>query len=178
MVAGFENIPRTYGFPPLLCEEPSILILGTLPGGESLTYKQYYFSNSNRIWKVLCFLTGEDIPTEYARRKALLAKYHIVLWDYYESGIRPNSSKDNDIRDGHPNDIPAFLAEHPTIKTIAVNGFGQFKMYGRRLKKQLSSIPAFADIRILRLPGTSGSNTNYGWGYMENLAREWAQIFD
>lgn len=171
-------IPRTKGFDPLLCADPRILILGTLPGGESLTHRQYYYSNSNRIWMVLCYLTGEPIPINYTQKKALLAKYHIVLWDYYESATRPNSSNDNAIRDGQPNDIPAFLAEYQTIKTIAVNGFGKYKKFGRKLSKELAGITALADVRVLRLPETSGSNKNYGWGYVENLAREWAQIFD
>ena len=72
---------RTYGFPPLICEEPKILILGTLPGGESLKQQQYYCSSSNRIWKVLCHITGEPMPTDYTEKKALLVKYDIVLWD-------------------------------------------------------------------------------------------------
>ena len=37
-----NHIHSTYGFPPLLCEDPRILILGTLPGGESLAHKQYF----------------------------------------------------------------------------------------------------------------------------------------
>lgn len=108
----FQDKPRPYGFPPLLCEEPRILILGTLPGGESQEHRQYYYSNSNRIWKVLCYLTGEPMPADYTQKKALLAKYHIVLWDYYESAIRPGS----------------------------------------------------------------GGNANYGWGVLENLAREWSSL--
>ncbi len=60
---------RTYGFPPLLCKEPRILILGTLPGGESLEHRQYYYSDSNRIWKVLCYLTGEPMPASSGYRR-------------------------------------------------------------------------------------------------------------
>lgn len=177
-VNNYQEVPRTHGFEPLLCDEPRILILGTLPGGESLAHKQYYYSNSNRIWKVLCRLTGESLPTEYQQKKALLAKYHIVLWDYYESAIRPDSSNDKDIRDGKPNDIVAFMKQHPTIKVIAVNGFGKFKDFGARIKRELACIPFMADVKMLRLPETSGGNANFGWGILENLAREWKQIFD
>ena len=173
----FQVHPRTYGFPPLLCEEPRILILGTLPGGESLEHRQYYYSNSNRIWKVLCFLTGEPMPADYAQRKALLAKYHIILWDYYESAIRPGSD-DKDIQDARPNDIAGFLAEHPTIRVIGINGFGKYHKFGERIKRSLAGITGLADVRVLRLPETSGGNANYGWGILENLAGEWKQIFD
>lgn len=178
MILDKKHIPRTHGFCPLLCDEPQILILGTLPGGESLEHRQYYYSNSNRIWKVLCFLTGEPMPEDYTQKKALLAKYHIVLWDYYESAVRPDSSNDKDIRDGHPNDIPTFLAAHPTIKTIGINGFGKYKVFGRKIASELAQKPPFANVRVLRLPETSGGNANFGWGILENLAREWKQIFD
>ena len=173
-----NKIPRTTGFEPLMCNEPRILILGTLPGGESLKQNQYYYSHSNRIWKVLCEIKEESMPVDYTQKKALLAKYHIVLWDYYESAIRPDSSNDKDIRDGRPNDIPAFLAVHPTIKTIGINGFGKYKDFGLKIARDLSHNLNFADVRVLRLPETSGSNKNYGWGHIENLAREWAHIFD
>ena len=173
-----HNIPRTHGFDPLLCNEPRILILGTLPGGESLTHRQYYYSNSNRIWKVLCQLTGENMPVDYQEKKALLARHHIVLWDYYESAIRPDSSNDKDIRDGRPNDIVGFLSQHPTIKVVAINGFGKYKDFGARIKRELASIPALADVKVLRLPETSGSNKNYGWGDLNKLSVEWGRIFD
>lgn len=172
----YQNIPRTKGFEPLLCDEPRILILGTLPGGESLRHRQYYYSNSNRIWKVLCQLTRESIPNDYQQKKALLARHHIVLWDYYESAIR-SGSNDKDIRDGHPNDILGFISQHPTIKVIAINGFGKYKDFGTRIKKELNLMPSFADVKVLRLPETSGCNMNYGWSDLNKLSAEWKKIF-
>lgn len=142
-----------------------------------MEHRQYYYSNSNRIWKVLCYLTGEPMPLGYTQKKALLAKYHIVLWDYYESAIRPGSD-DKDIRDARPNDIAGFLAEHQTIKVVAINGFGKYRKFGERIKRSLTDSLGLAEIRVLRLPETSGGNANYGWGILENLAREWKQIFD
>lgn len=168
---------RTYGFPPLMCDNPRILILGTLPGGESLEHQQYYYSNSNRIWRVLCSLTGELMPLTYQQKKELLARHHVVLWDYYESAIRPGS-EDKDIRDGHPNDICGFLAANPTIKVIAINGYGKYSKFGERIKRELSLSPALRDMRVLRLPETSGGNANHGWGVLDNLVHEWSQIFE
>ena len=175
MTAHVDN--RVYGFEPLLCEEPSVLILGSLPGGESLRQGQYYYSNSNRIWKVLCRLTGEPMPVDYEEKKLLLAKYHIAFWDYYESAIRPGSD-DKDIRDARANDIVSFLLKYPTIKVIAINGFGKYKAFGGQIKKELARGPSLSDVRVLRLPETSGGNANFGWGNLENLAKEWRQIFE
>lgn len=171
------NSPRAYGFEPLLCDEPRILILGTLPGGESLAHQQYYYSSSNRIWRVLCQLTWESPPIDYPQKKAFLARHHIVLWDYYESAIRPGSN-DTAIRDGRPNDIIAFMIQHPTIKVIAINGFGKYRDFGAQIKKKLATIPALTDVKVLRLPETSGCNQNYGWSDLNKLSAEWRQIFD
>ena len=117
------------------------------------------------------------MPIDYTQKKALLAKNHIVLWDYYESAIRPGSD-DKDIRDARPNNIIGFLTEHPTIKVIAINGFGKYRIFGEKIKRDLAKFPELSDVRVLRLPETSGGNANYGWGVLENLAREWKLIFD
>lgn len=167
---------RIYGFPPLMCKDPKVLILGSLPGHESLDHKEYYYSNSNRIWKVICGITGEILPESYDQKKAFLAKYRIVLWDYYESAVR-DGSDDKNIRDERPNDIVSFIRENPSITTIAINGFGKYKKFGRTLKRLLQEAQLIG-IRVLRLPETSGANTNYGWGVLSNLISEWKCIMD
>ena len=118
------------------------------------------------------------MPSDYEQKQALLAKHHIALWDYYQSAIRPDSSNDKDIRDGKPNDILAFMTQHPSIKVIAINGFGKYDDFGEQILRNLAKNPALADIKVLRLPETSGSNKNYGWGDLNKLSAEWEQIFD
>lgn len=167
---------RITGLQPLLCNAPRILILGSLPGGESLTHRQYYYSNSNRIWKVLCKITGEEHPESYPLKKELLAKYNIALWDYYQSAVREGSD-DKNIRKAIPNDIIAFLKENPTIRIIAINGFGKYDDFGKRIIDDIN-IKGIQGIKVLKLPETSGSNKNYGWGNLDNLAKEWSKIFD
>ena len=171
------TIKRTEGVDPLMCDAPRIVNLGTLPGGESLEHREYYYSNSNRIWQVLCLLTGEPMPRNYEQKKTLLAKYHIVLWDYYKSAIRPGS-EDRKIKDGIPNDMVAFVRENPTIDTFAINGFGKYKKFGKRILNSISAGLPGKQIRVLRLPETSGANKNHGWGDVQNLANEWNRIFD
>ncbi len=168
---------RIYGFEPLLCDEPRIVILGTLPGGESLEHQQYYYSNSNRIWKVICRLKNEPMPENYEQKKALLAKYRIVLWDYYESAVREGSN-DNKIRDPKPVDICSFLSKYPTIEIVAINGFGKYKKFGKTIQRDIKNTLPNRNVRILRMPETSGGNANYGWGDINVLANEWSRIFE
>lgn len=168
---------RIYGFEPLLCNDPEIVILGTLPGGESLEHREYYYSNSNRIWQVLSLLTHESVPLDYDQKKALLARHRIALWDYYDSAIRPGSD-DRKIKDGIPNNIVDFLRNHPNIHIIAINGFGKYKKFGKSLADSVAAVFPDRHIRVLCLPETSGANKNHGWGNLHNLASEWSKIFD
>ena len=41
------------GLDPLLCDDPEVLILGSLPGDRSLELQQYYGHPQNRFWKVI-----------------------------------------------------------------------------------------------------------------------------
>ena len=115
------------------------------------------------------------MPDNYDQKRDLLAKNHIVLWDYYESAIRPGSN-DKDIRDPKPNDIIGFLADHPTIKIIGINGFSKYLKFGEKIKNSLEKSPEMSSIKVVRLPETSGGNANYGWGVLDNLVNEWRQI--
>ena len=169
---------HTIGFEPLLCDSPKILVLGSLPGVESITRNEYYYSNSNRLWKVLSAVMGEErVPEAYGQKKAMLAKHHIALWDYYKSAER-EGSEDKNIRNPQPNDIASFLRQYPTITTIAVNGFGKYKKFGKQLQKQVNDSGFGGQIRVLRLPETSGVNQNHGWGDVNNLIKEWNQIIE
>lgn len=166
---------RTIGFPPLMCNEPRILILGTLPGIESLEHNEYYYSNSNRMWRVLSALYKGEHLWIYEQKKQLLSKLHIILWDYYHSALREGSS-DKNLKDGIPNDIISFLKENLTIETIAINGFGKYEKFGRKIQREIDLYLPDRHIRVLRLPETSGLNVGGGWGVFENLVNEWRKI--
>ena len=80
------------GFPPLMCHEPRVLILGTIPGEKSISANEYYCDNRNRMWKMLAELATQKLPTNYSEKKVLLEQLHVVLWDYYQSVERTNST--------------------------------------------------------------------------------------
>ena len=166
---------RIIGFPPLMCNEPRILILGSLPGVESLEHNEYYYSNSNRMWRVLSALNNGQELWSYEQKKQLLSKLHIILWDYYQSALREGSS-DKKLKDGIPNYIISFLKENPTIETIAINGFGKYKKFGRKIQREIDLYLPDRHIRVLKLPETSGLNVGGEWGVFENLVNEWRKI--
>lgn len=112
---------RKTGLSPLVCENPRLLILGSLPGDRSLEMQQYYGHPQNRFWKVIAAIHGLPCPSDYGAKKEMLAACRIVLWDVYHAASRPGSM-DADIRKGEFNDIAGLLLRFPGIDTIALNG--------------------------------------------------------
>jgi hypoxanthine-DNA glycosylase len=110
-----------YSFPPIVTPDARLLILGTLPGEESLRLQQYYGHPRNHFWPLIAAIFGEDVPVAYAERVDLLKRHGCALWDVLESAERIGSS-DAAIRNAMVNPFAAFFADYPTIKTIAFNG--------------------------------------------------------
>lgn len=157
------------GFPPLMCHEPRLLILGTIPGEKSISANEYYCDNRNRMWKMLAELATQKLPINYSEKKVLLEQLHVVLWDYYQSVERTNST-DKGILKGTPNDIVGFIRKNPTITKIAINGYKKYNMFGEKLQNQFGQ-----SIKVFRLPETSGSNASWT---LEKLCKEWSVVFE
>ena len=139
--------------------------------------REYYQDGSNRIWDVICEIYNDHPDlTDYEDKKALLARHRIVLWDYYKWVIRnAEDSSDKSICIGQPNDIIDFLKKYPTINKIAINGYGKYDSWGKKLIKAIANDPVLKsrNIQVFRLPETSGMNASYD---VNKLAKEW-EIF-
>ena len=157
------------GFPPLMCHKPRELILGKIPGEKSISANEYYCDNRNRMWKMLAELATQKLPTNYSEKKVLLEQLHVVLWDYYQSVERTNST-DKGILKGTPNDIVGFVRKNPTITKIAINGYKKYNMFGEKLQNQFGQ-----SIKVFRLPETSGSNASWT---LEKLCQDWSVVFE
>ena len=88
------------GLEPLVCNEPKILILGSLPGDISIESQEYYANHKNFFWRIIATITGSPVPLSYPAKKEMLAQSHIALWDVYAAAERTGSS-DGNIRGGH-----------------------------------------------------------------------------
>ena len=111
-----------YSFPPVVDSASEILVLGTMPGPESLRTGQYYTSAHNSFWKIIAhvFNNGKSF-TNYDEKLACLREHHIALWDVYQSCNRVGAS-DSSITNMVPNDIEGLLKDYPSIKKIILNG--------------------------------------------------------
>lgn len=153
------NLKRS--FPPVVDQQVRTLILGSLPGVQSLAHSQYYAHPQNRFWKLLAEVVGIDLPElPYAERLPVLLAHGIGLWDVVAEARR-DGSLDSNIRDHAHNDLTGLIATLPQLHTIAFNGGTAAKLGLKALGEQAGRY------RIILLPSSSPAYTR---PYAEKLA--------
>ena len=158
-------MPAKCSFPPIVDDQARILVLGTLPGEESLRRQQYYAHPRNLFWQIVFALFDAAPPTDYAARLTFVAAHRIALWDVCELGERERSA-DTTIRRERPNAIDRLLDEHPSICAVAFNGTTARRLYDRHVKRR-------ENLTYLALPSTSPAHATVG--FTEKLAR-WSPL--
>ena len=138
-----------------------LLVLGTLPGEESLRRGEYYAHPRNLFWPIVFALFGEAPPPGYADRLSFVAQRRIALWDVCGAAQRI-ASADSTIAGEVPNTIHQLLDAHPGIRTVAFNGSGARRLYDRHFARH-------AELRYLALPSTSPAHARLG--FAEKLAQ-------
>lgn len=141
---------RLRSFPPIADTSARLLILGTMPGVESLRAGQYYAHPRNALWPILSTILGIEPGASYAERCAQLRENGVALWDVF-AACRRDGSLDTAITDSQTNDFAPFFATHPQIARVCFNGALAERAFRRRVLPTLST-------RLLhyqRLPSTS-----------------------
>jgi hypoxanthine-DNA glycosylase len=139
--------PAKRSFPPIVDGRARVLVLGTLPGEESLRRGEYYAHPRNLFWPIIFALFGEEPALNYAERLDFVAAHRIALWDVCEIGER-EASADATIRRERPNAIDRLLDKHVLIRAVAFNGTGARRLYERHF-------PPRPGLVYLALPSTS-----------------------
>lgn len=126
-----------------------MLILGSLPGEESLRARQYYAHPRNRFWELVGGTLGLDLRAlPYEKRLAALLARGVGLWDVIAHAER-RGSLDGSIRNPEGNDLVALAKSLPDLAAIAFNG-GRAAASGR---KQLGADGEC--YRLIDLPSSS-----------------------
>jgi hypoxanthine-DNA glycosylase len=129
-----------------------LLVLGSLPGEESLAKARYYAHPRNQFWQLMSAVIEEDLtPLDYDDRLATLLSHRIGLWDVVQSATR-TGSLDGAIRDHQPNRLADLARDLPQLAAIAFNG-GTAAAIGHR---QLKHLP---DLALVSLPSSSPAYT-------------------
>ena len=164
-------MPRLTGLAAVGPANARILILGSFPSAESLARQQYYAKRSNRFWKLIGTVYGENDFTgrPYADKLALLIRVRIALWDTAAACERPGSA-DSRIRQPAWNDIPGFLATHPDITRIILNGSTSARFFADAAKDWPQ--PSIGIPQAVQCLSTSAANQR--WAPWERLRENWA----
>jgi hypoxanthine-DNA glycosylase len=159
-------IARKRCFDPVVDAHTRLLVLGSLPGEQSLARNEYYGTKQNRFWMLMSEVTGTDlVALDYPSRLAALRARHVGLWDVVAEAQR-EGSLDSRIRERDDNDLLALIATLPQLKAIAFNG----GTAGRLGMKVLGDHAT--RLQIVHLPSSSPA---YTLAYAEKL-NAWLQL--
>lgn len=147
-----KNLKR--GFPPIVRKDATVLILGSMPGEESLKRNEYYGNPRNSFWNIMSVLLGFDPNLSYSDRVEILKENKIALWDVIKACDR-HGSIDTNIKNKTiiENDFAPFYKKFPGIKNVFFNGIKAENEYNKKVLPKLSEIKC--EIKYDRLPSTS-----------------------
>ena len=162
-------------FPPIESPAASILILGSMPGKESLRAGQYYAHRRNAFWDIMGELVGASPALPYATRTQKLNSAGIALWDVLASCTR-HSSMDADIEADSicPNDFASFFLKHPQVTHIFFNGTMAEQCFHKHVQPLLEPLLENRPLLYQRLPSTSPANASIRY---EQKLKAWKVIF-
>jgi hypoxanthine-DNA glycosylase len=139
-------------FPPFADSETEILILGTMPGTQSLVKQEYYGNKNNHFWKIMySVFAGLPVSEIFEEKKALLQKNKIGVWDVLAYCER-QGSLDIHIKNQKENDFETFFSEYRKIRKILFNGKESHKYFTRKYGQ-------IENIEYHIMPSTSPANT-------------------
>jgi hypoxanthine-DNA glycosylase len=128
-----------------------LLVLGSLPGVQSLAERRYYANRRNHFWRLMTPVVGVDlVALDYPDRLAALLRAGVGLWDVIGSARR-TGSLDSDIRDTDARDLKSAIATLPSLRALAFNGGKAFAVGARQRGNQ-------PGVDLLRLPSSSGAH--------------------
>jgi len=139
-------------FPAIADSGARVLILGSMPGVESLRAGEYYAHPRNAFWPLMGDLVGASRELAYGARLRRLRKSGIALWDVLAACIR-EGSLDAAIDESTiiANDLVTFLARHQRISHVYFNGATSERCFRRHVQPGLEP----GRLQLQRLPSTS-----------------------
>lgn len=161
------NKKRIYSFPPIIDRESRVIILGSIPGRESLERQEYYAHPRNHFWPIIFELFDLPLAEDYQQKIKFLKSKQIALWDVVEGCFR-QGSLDGNIKDAKVNDLQGLFREYPNLKHIFFNGGKAYELFKRNIGTKM------AGLNWTKLNSTSPANTK-GFDYK---LREWQSILE
>jgi len=160
---------------PVIDEGSRLLILGTMPGDESLGQCQYYANPRNQFWTILARVYEELVGLTYSDRVTFLMGKRLALWDVLQSAERRGST-DRTIKNPVANDFKRIFGQFLGLRAIAFNG-GNAESLFRRLVDQGAATRAYSHLQRFVLPSSSPSPGQYTLTLEEKIVK-WRILLD
>jgi len=159
------------GFAPIAQESATVLILGSMPGRESLTRQQYYAHPRNAFWPIISALF-DLAESGYEEKARELAENGVAVWDVLQACFRCGSL-DSNIDDSTivTNDFHSFFVNHCKVARIFFNGTKAESVYRKYVLPQLG--PDWAELPLKRLPSTSPAHAGMS---LEQKTEAWKAV--
>jgi hypoxanthine-DNA glycosylase len=152
-------------FPPVADLRARVLVLGSLPGEQSLARAQYYAHPRNQFWRLIGGVIGRElVPLDYLDRLAELREAGVALWDTV-GAARRRGSLDGAIRDAEANALAQFVDTLPALRAVGFNGG----------KSAATGMPQLAEREGLALIALPSSSPAYTLSFDAKLAA-WRQL--
>ena len=141
-------------FRPIWNAESRILILGSMPGAESLRQQQYYAHPRNVFWPIIGKLCRFSAALPYEERLRQLLDKRIALWDSARRCCR-KGSLDAAIRNHELNDFAWLFDAAPKIELVCFNGRKAEQLFKEYVRGGGTGLD---NKHFLALPSTSPAN--------------------
>ena len=156
---------RKRSFAPVVDAQVRVLVLGSLPGEESLARAQYYANPRNQFWRLMSEVVGAElVPLDYETRLQALLAAKVGLWDSVGTAFR-SGSLDAAIRGHSPNDLLALVRSLPDLRAVAFNG-------GTSARVGQKALGAGGEFDRVPLPSSSPAFTLA----FENKLQQWLKL--
>ncbi|MGE4488448.1 MAG: DNA-deoxyinosine glycosylase [Kiritimatiellales bacterium] len=165
-------VGKIQSFPFSADSGAKVLILGSMPGVESLRQQQYYAHPRNLFWNFMGELFGAGRDLTYEERLAALRKDRVALWDVAHT-CRREGSLDSNMTDVEANDFPALFKTAPHIHTVFFNGQKAAALFHKLVFPSLFPVaevpdlgkrrghgPRPTELKLVTLPSTSPANAS------------------
>ena len=139
-----ENI-----LPPIVDESTKVLIVGSMPGVQSLEKQQYYGNPRNHCWPIISMLFQVNVPNDYDERIQLIRTHNIGLWDVI-SHCERKGSLDSAIKNEVPNDFQMLFETYPQIECILFNGTKAYDVFRKKV-----GFHVLGERKYFKMPSTS-----------------------
>lgn len=147
------------GFGAVADPDARVLILGSMPGEESLRQGRYYGHPRNAFWGIMGVLFGAGPELPYGARLDRLRARRVALWDVVHQ-CRRGGSLDASIEEDsvEANDIPGLLGVCPCLRSVVFNGRAAERLYRVHILPRLGD--RAGELHSECLPSTSPAHAS------------------